>query len=196
MWFVSARVLRWWGRAILFLELFYFVFWFASMFAVIAYEEDPPVGPLVVGLPLSVYDGMAEYRLSHFKLFAHFFSPAATFQLLTGLGSTGDITPWFWLIIAMVIGTDTFSTMENYKHLSPVEHPDFYNLEVILSISALSLSVVVLIWFTATYIRHHTKQQQQPLSPGSEPLLAIKPSGFSLVTGHAVGDAMANKKDF
>jgi hypothetical protein len=120
----------------LFFELFYFVFWFASMFVVVGYVESD----------------VAEYRLSHYKLFAHFFSPAALFPLMSGL--SGAVSPWFWLIIGMVIGTDVFSVMENYIHLSPVEHPHFFVLEVVLSISALVLSLSAILWFTALYLHH------------------------------------------
>ena len=171
----------------LFLELLYFVFWFSSMFVVVGFEEPPPVGPLVPGLPLSVYDGVAEYRLSHFKLFAHFFSPAATFQLVTGIGTT--VTPWFWLIIGMVIGTDAFSTMENYLHLSPDRHPHFYKLEVILSISALALSVLALFWFTALYMSHTAVKHATTTATDAHEERSRDLGGFMLAAGYSVADA-------
>jgi hypothetical protein len=180
---------RWWGRGILFLELFYFLFWFSSMFVVVGRVDPLPVGPLLPGLSSSAYDATSDYRLSHYKLFAHFFSPAATFQLLTGMHT--EVTPWFWLIISMVIGTDTFSTMENYLHLSRVEHPDFYTLEVILSISALSLSVTTMLWYTVLYVEHvYAKRMKAAAAAvaggGDEERHHL--SGFMMAAGYAVCD--------
>lgn len=117
-----------------------------------ATTTSPLPATIISGIPLSVYDTVAEYLAAHIGMALHFLMSGSMF-LLAAAGGDELITIWYTLPLGAVVAKDSYAVLERYLHLSRTAHPTFFVYEAALAISALSISILAMIWFQVLYWR-------------------------------------------
>jgi len=157
------------GRVVLYLDLIWAIAWLVV--GIIIGVRVTPIPPTIIsGLPLSAYDGTAEYRFAHRALAFHFLLPGVIF-LLASTSSHDPIIIWYSLPIGAVVFTDVYANLENWLHLSQDAIPEFFVLETVMATSALVVSLMAFLWYQTAYWHfyftgHRFDRAQAPPHPG------------------------------
>jgi hypothetical protein len=148
-----ARVIQVTGKVILWLDLVWAITWFVIA-CIMSNRVTPLPSTLVSGLPLSVYDGTAEYRNAHYGLAFHGFLPSVYFSLAAGY-SHEPLVAWYALPIGFAVATDVYANTQNWPHLSRDSIPEFFVMESVMATAAVMLSTAVFLWYQAAYWHFH-----------------------------------------